>query len=215
MNILEEYYPDDDHVFVYDNARTHSCRPPDAPSALKMPVKPKPLNQPDFAVIAKQRDGSDFRMMMRDGTLPDGSRQSFYFPPDHPTHPGRFKGMRIIIEERCERGVDIPDPKRLKTQCGGSFTQCPPDRIDCCCRRILYNQPDFVNPKSLLEEICEERGFRVVFLPKYHCELNPIEACWGYAKRTYRQYPSSTLDADLERNLLASLETVPLFLVRR
>jgi transposase len=58
--------------------------------------------------------------------------------------------------------------------------------------------------------MCAEWGFKVMFLPKYHCELNFIEQCWGHAKWTYRQYPQSLKEKDLERNMLAALESVPL-----
>ncbi|CDO71461.1 hypothetical protein BN946_scf184909.g55 [Trametes cinnabarina] len=34
--ILDKYYPDEDHVFVFDNATTHLKRPPDALSARRM-----------------------------------------------------------------------------------------------------------------------------------------------------------------------------------
>ncbi|KAG1835846.1 hypothetical protein F4604DRAFT_1623007 [Suillus subluteus] len=81
--------------------------------------------------------------------------------------------------------------------------------------RVLYNQPDFVAVESNLERICKARGFSVLFLPKFHCELNFIEQCWGYAKRIYRQYPTSSKEVDLERNVLSALESVPLDSMRR
>jgi transposase len=43
----------------------------------------------------------------------------------------------------------------------------------------------------LLETACEARGFRAIFLPKFHCELNFIEQCWGYSKRVYREMTES------------------------
>jgi len=81
--------------------------------------------------------------------------------------------------------------------------------------RTLYNQPDFVQVKSLLETTCEARGFTILFISKFHCELNFIEQCWGFAKRIYRHYPTSSKEADLERNVLAALESVPLESMRR
>src|SRR5882762_3042458 len=68
---------------------------------------------------------------MRDGRLPTGETQSFYFPPDHPTMPNWFKGMEVIIRER---GL-WPAADGLLAQCANF--RCPPGQIDCCCRRLL------------------------------------------------------------------------------
>ncbi|KAJ7850652.1 hypothetical protein B0H14DRAFT_2763117 [Mycena olivaceomarginata] len=38
----------------------------------------------------------------------------------------------------------------------------------------------------MLEEHCAERGYKVIFFPKFHPELNFIEQWWGYAKRSSR-----------------------------
>ena len=35
----------------------------------------------------------------------------------------------------------------------------------------------------MLEEVIEKAGHICLFLPKFHCELNPIEMLWGYVKR--------------------------------
>lgn len=80
---------------------------------------------------------------------------------------------------------------------------------------MLYNEPDFVKVKSLLQIACEAWGFRVFFFPKFHCELNFIEQCWGYSKWLYRKCPVSSKEADLERNVLASLEAIPLNSIHR
>lgn len=55
-----------------------------------------------------------------------------------------------------------------------------------------HNQPDFTNIPSLLEMTYTVRGFNVIFLPKFYCELNFIEQCWGYVKRIYRLNPESS-----------------------
>ena len=80
---------------------------------------------------------------------------------------------------------------------------------------MLYNEPDFVGVQSLLEIACEARGFRAIFFPKFHCELNFIEQCWGYSKRIYRELPASSKEADLERNVLQALDSVPLVAIHR
>jgi len=93
--------------------------------------------------------------------------------------------------------------------------KCPIGATNCCQKRMLYNQPDFVDQLSAIEIACKARGFEAIFLPKFHCELNFIEQCWGYAKRVYRQYPPSSKEEDLERNVLSALKSVPLEIMRK
>ena len=147
------------------------------------------------------------KVQMAPGSLTDGTPQSFYFPEGHEA-AGCFEGMRVILEERGF-GDQIRD---LKREC--PKFRCPPDRTDCCIRRTLYSQPDFRGVTSLLEEHCGKRGFEVLFLPKFHPELNFIEQCWGRAKWEYRQLPASSREEDLGRNALKSLDGIPLQLMR-
>jgi transposase len=73
---------------------------------------------------------------------------------------------------------------------------------------VLYNQPDFANQLSAVEIACKAQGYEAMFLPKFHCELNFIEQCWGHSKRVYCEYPNSSKEDDLERNVLSALESV-------
>lgn len=139
--------------------------------------------------------------------MPDGSLQSFYYPDDHELS-GYFKGMAVILEER-----GFGSMQKVRAMCRGFH--CPADDPGCCCRRILYNQPDFAGQLSELETKCRERNIPVLFLPKFHCELNFIEQCWGYAKRLYRLCPPSTREEDLERNVVTAVDAVPLDMMRR
>ncbi|KAJ7576208.1 hypothetical protein C8J56DRAFT_762018, partial [Mycena floridula] len=93
--------------------------------------------------------------------------------------------------------------------------KCAAPALDCCCRRMLYNQLDFTHVPSLLETTCAARGVRVIFLPKFHCELNFIEQCWGYPKRVYRFFPESSNEETLEWNALGAVDAVPLLSMRR
>ncbi len=47
-------------------------------------------------------------------------------------------------------------------------------RTSCCASRLLASQPDFLAQKSMLEEVAIEMGCKILFLPKFHCELNFI-----------------------------------------
>jgi hypothetical protein len=51
MDTLDETRPDERHVFAYDNATTHTARPPDGLSARHMVVNPrqKKVKRPTFS----------------------------------------------------------------------------------------------------------------------------------------------------------------------
>jgi len=75
---------------------------------------------------------------------------------------------------------------------------------------FLHNQPDFSNVKSILEEHCEKCSFLVLILPKFYCEINPLEMVWGQAKFHYQLYPPSKKEEDLEANVIKALDSVTL-----
>ncbi|KAF8548107.1 hypothetical protein OG21DRAFT_1607096 [Imleria badia] len=58
--------------------------------------------------------------------------------------------------------------------------------------RLLSKQDDFVNQLSMLEELIKEAHHECIFLPKFHCELNPIEMYWGWCKYRYREVQKKT-----------------------
>ena len=123
MDILEEHFPDEDHIMVFDNATTHLKRADNALSARKLPKFPLKLG--------KEWDGSDWRegrqpknwgvevdvvgengkpvhepggeikkmkVKMCNATYKDGSPQSLYFPDGHKL-ASVFKGMAVILNE--------------------------------------------------------------------------------------------------------------------
>jgi hypothetical protein len=62
-------------------------------------------------------------------------------------------------------------------------TNDPPENPDnnnsCCWAKIMSLQSDFVNERPLLQATIEEAGHVCLFLPKFHCKLNPIELFWS------------------------------------
>lgn len=221
MDILTKHYPQDQHYLVVDNASHQLARPPDALSARYMTKFPTQPGHIPFGVDTEvvgengkrifDRDGQVMkrRVQMIGGLLPDGSHQSFYFPPDHPNAEA-FKGMVIILEER-----GFEQARQLRAECEGF--KCPQwnPNAPCCCRRLLYNQPDFSSIEPALVSHCRQWGVGVIYLPKFHPELNCIEQCWGAAKRVYRQYPPSSNERVLEQNVRAALDTVSVQSIRR
>jgi len=219
MEILWKYYPDEDHVFIFDNVTTHLKRPEGALSALKMTKGPSA----NFVVDANDLDNNGRPQYAPNGKilkkkipignskLPNGEEQAFYYPND-PTHPhaGQFKGMAVILEEH-----GFTEARKWKAQCGKKCSDCRAGETHCCCHRTLFNQPDFVGVESILETVVREKGYRVLFLPKFHCELNFIEQCWEAAKRAYCLKPASSSEADLERNVASCLDEVALISMHR
>ena len=180
-------------LFLFDNAPSHKKRAPDALSARKMPKGPHPT----------WRHHKDGPKMQSTNFGVNDMPQDLYFADDHPTMPGWFKGMEIIIRER-----GLWPQKGLNAQCEGF--KCVKGKTDCCCRRFLFTQPDFENQKSHLEEFITSRGHICDFYPKYHCELNFIEQYWGAAKLIYRTSPKTKDMKEMEENVKNSLDDVPI-----
>ena len=82
------------------------------------------------------------------------------------TESGEQKGLQQTLEER---GFNV---SRLRAKCA---PVCPFENDDCCMARILSKQDDFANQISVLENVIREADHECIFLPKFHCELNPIE----------------------------------------
>lgn len=197
MDLLEDHFPlgQVTGLFLFDNATTHQKRSPNALSARYMPLSCKIWN------------GKKGTTQMHNGILPNGDPQEFYWPNNHEKYPQYFKGMRQLLEERDLWRTG------LRAQCEGF--KCAAGSADCCARQILFCQPDFKNQKSELEEIAMDCGHIVVFYPKFHCELNFIEMCWGRAKFTYRMQPRTKVAADMAAVVCEALDDVSLLLMRR
>jgi hypothetical protein len=95
----------------------------------------------------------------------DNTPQDLYFPDNHPTMPGWFKGMETIIRKH-----GLWPEKGLNAQCEGF--KCVAGKKDCCCRRLLFTQPDFVKQISHLEELITLQGHICDFYPKYHLVMD-------------------------------------------
>lgn len=124
--------------------------------------------------------------VMRDGWW-GGKPQAMNF------HDGVPKGLRVVLQERgINTGVIKGDDLRI----------------------ILANHPDFKYEKSRVERFLSDKGHIVYLLPKYHCELNPIERVWAQAKRYTRAYCKYTFPS-LRNNILPAMESVSLESIKK
>ena len=89
-----------------------------------------------------------------------------------------------------------------------------PLRVDCCGRKIISLQPDFLAQRSALVEVIEDSGHVCIFFPKFHCELNFIERYWGAAKRYARNNCNYTWSG-LQETVPRALDSVDLITIRR
>ena len=136
MDICEEYFPNEEHVFIYDNATTHLKHAENALSAQKMPkFTPKEGSNWGFEVTKRDVIGNivhgidgkplKVKIKMGHGYLSNSVPQEFYFPEGHP-HAGVFKVMAVILEERGYTWA-----RDLRAEC--LKLKCPPDETHCCC----------------------------------------------------------------------------------
>ena len=120
------------------------------------------------------------------------------FGPEHTEHPNAAKGMKAIL---VERGLW---KNKLQMKCPNS---CDCNATDCCATRILKGQPDFMEQKSLVEEVITAAGRLCIFLPKFHCELNFIEYFWGTVKKYLHEHCNYTFKT-LKKNLPKAMASV-------
>lgn len=123
---------------------------------------------------------------MRD-TVYDGVTQRMVFDDGTP------KGMRQVL---IERHVNV---KRM---------------VAADMQRILSEMRDFKYERTKVEKYILGQKHRVLFIPKFHCELNPIERCWGAAKHYTRQHCDYTFPG-LEKTIIPALDSISVDLIRK
>lgn len=164
LPIFRAAFPDFVGIWLFDNSSNHGCFAPDA-------LRTDKLNLSSGGKQPHLRDGFIHEKQVT---------QSMQFPPEYvnPKLAGKPKGIKQILKERGlwpAEGLllDCP-PRDGKSSClpvGG-----------CCARKVLAAERDFREQKCQLREGLEAHGQVVIFLPKFHCELNPIECYWCQAK---------------------------------
>ena len=130
----------------------------------------------------------------------DGGKQPFQRdtvwdgrPQKMVTADGLQKGLKTVLEER---GVNV---KKMHKD----------DMI-----KTLSEMRDFKFQKSRVEEVILKRGHRVMFIPKFHCEINPIERVWCHAKQYTRAHCDYSFQG-LEQIMHTALDSVDLKMIRK
>lgn len=98
--------------------------------------------------------------------------QDLVYPEGH-LFAGEAKGLRTILQER-----GMWQDGMLKAEAATTLAECP----------------DFKHEKTELEKLVSNFAtssqvqHSVLFLPKFHCEFNPIELAWAKSKIYTRQH---------------------------
>ncbi|KAG1815092.1 uncharacterized protein BJ212DRAFT_1447403 [Suillus subaureus] len=118
-----------------------------------------------------------------------GVPQTLIYPSLHPNEKlaGKPKGMRAVLEER-ESVWDEYIERLQGRRVVAAEAEGEPDEVEseadnwCCIFKVLSLQEDFATEKPMLQHLIESQGHVCLFLPKFHCKLNPSEMVWGYRK---------------------------------
>lgn len=151
LDILVEAYPTRTGLFIFDQSSAHATLGPDA-------IRPFQMNKSNGGKQPFQHD-----TVIPDTNPVEAKRGQ---PQSMKTASGEQKGLKDVLEER---GFNVSG---MRTKCAPI---CPIENERCCMARLLSNQADVKNQVSLLEQMIVARGHLCMFLPKFHCELNPIE----------------------------------------
>ena len=151
VNVFEQAHPKCVALFIFDQSSAHASLGPDSLKAFEM-------NKSDGGKQRVQRDTIipqsnpivEHRGKVQKMTLADGTQ----------------KGLERVL---TERGFDV---RGMRAKCS---PVCPMENTNCCMARLLSKQEDFMNQVSMLETLIQKSGHECIFLPKFHCELNPIE----------------------------------------
>jgi hypothetical protein len=151
ISIFEEGHLDCTALFIFDQSSAHASLGPDALRAFNM-------NKGNGKKQRKQKD----TIIPMNNPYPEFRGKSQKMT----TETGEAKGLQQTLEEQ---GFNV---YRMKAKCS---PVCPFENTDCYMARLLSKQDDFQLQESLLEKTIRAKGHLCVFLPKFLCELNPIE----------------------------------------
>ena len=151
--IFKQAHPNCQALFIFDQSSAHASLGPEALNAFDM-------NRSNGGKQRKQHN----TIIPDDDTVPNLAAHGK--PQSMVTNTGEPKGLETVL---TERGFNT---QGKKAKCK---PLCPFENRDCCLAHILSWQSDFRNQVSMLEDLITKVGHLCMFLPKFHCELNPIE----------------------------------------
>jgi hypothetical protein len=151
IEIFETAHPGCQALFIFDQSSAYALLPLDALKAFEM-------NKSNGRKQWKQHN------MVIPQSNPDphycGQQQS------KTTGSGDAKGLKQVLNKRRFNTA------KLRAKC---TPVCPFESQNCCMAQFLSQQEDFTDQLSMIETLIKGAGHECIFLPKFHCKLNPIE----------------------------------------
>ncbi len=188
--IFEQLHPGCQLVFTFDNSQNHHARLPGGLCAKKM------LKGPGGATQPLQREHT--------GTVYNGVEYTLWqYKVDKVT--GAF-----VLDANGERVKEMKGMAKILTERGVDIAGMSVDAM----RLVLAEHDDFKNEKEWLAQAVHDKGHDILFLPKFHCELNYIENVWAYVKSYLRRNCTFNFPA-LKECLPGVLLSVPIACFKR
>ena len=203
IEVLRYHHPNCELTIAFDNSMTHRARAPDGLDANRL----------------NKSDGGKNVPLMRPGWYLEGNVRVEQIMRNE---KGEQLGLVSILKRRGHKHLNDGghELNKICYDCKhGASKELRLEQANysekCCLTYVLNNEPDFQAQKEWLTEVVENSHCKIIFYPKYHCELNFIEMVWGWLKSYHRRSCTYTFK-HLETNLPISLETkLPLSFVRR
>lgn len=120
----------------------------------------------------KLKKGQVQHLTFQEGEVP-------FYAPDATDHVGKLKGQRQIL---FERGLLVPGMTKTGSKRGDKNPNLALSKV-----AVLSAQLDFKNVDPSLVVLVKRCGGVAIMLPKFHCEINPIELVWGRSKHWVRK----------------------------
>lgn len=112
---------------------------------------------------AKMNLGPGGKQPVMHATNYNGTHQEMVFTTGE--NKGLPKGLKLVLQER-----GLWDKNMTKSAAQEALSKCE----------------DFAHEPTILQHTVKQRGHLCIYLPKFHCELNPIEMVWSDTKKYTR-----------------------------
>ena len=185
ISMFEFKFPGQKLVLLFDWSSGHDKKPLDSVIlgnirlnwGGKQPLMRATVLLEDYGPTFKSGDTQ--HLVFQDGDEPP------FYDPNAVNFVGKPKGAKQIAYERSlwRPGMVLKDETDTSRSIFHALNKCSDFHI-------------FI--KSILQELIEGLGHCCDFLPKFHCELSPIERVWAKSKKYVRNFSDDTRDTMLK-----------------